>query len=154
MTDFNMDWPGLKLETQKLEIYLEKRRSVLTPTDETKLQTAHFTDLAPYWYISSILQFPQLTCATWFAAATWHLNTIISKHFKERKSNSYGDTNLYLPEQDWQCGNKNIARLSRRECTLVRCGSLHRRAAPFLCLFNYTEIRDQIYSKIQIFALI
>lgn len=38
--------------------------SVLTPTDVTKLQTAHFTDLAPYWYISSILQFPQFTCAT------------------------------------------------------------------------------------------
>jgi hypothetical protein len=34
----------------------------------TKLQTAHFTDLAPYWYISSIMQFPQFTCATWFAS--------------------------------------------------------------------------------------
>ncbi|CAM8877953.1 unnamed protein product [Rhodiola kirilowii] len=36
----------------------------LTPTEVTKLQTAHFTDLAPYWYIKSILQLPQLTCAT------------------------------------------------------------------------------------------
>lgn len=41
--------------------------NVLTPTDVTKLQTAHFTDCAPYWYINSILQFPQFTCATWFA---------------------------------------------------------------------------------------
>lgn len=34
------------------------------PTDVTKLQTAHLTDLAPYWYMSSIRQFPQFTCAT------------------------------------------------------------------------------------------
>lgn len=44
---------------------------VLTPIDVTKLQTAHFTDPAPYWYMSSIWQFPQLTCATWFAATNY-----------------------------------------------------------------------------------
>jgi hypothetical protein len=42
----------------------EEKGYVLTPIGVTKLQTAHFTDRAPYWYISSILQFPQLTCAT------------------------------------------------------------------------------------------
>lgn len=44
-----------------------KRTNNITPTDVIKLQTAHFTDFAPYWYISSILQLPQFTCATWFA---------------------------------------------------------------------------------------
>lgn len=42
----------------------------LTPTNVTKLQTAHFTDGAPYWYTNSIRQFPQFTYATWFAKTT------------------------------------------------------------------------------------
>lgn len=57
----------------KLHQVSEKDIYILTPTDVTKLQTAHFTDRAPYWYINSILQLPQLTCATWFAVKNVHL---------------------------------------------------------------------------------
>ena len=47
-----------------LKQLVSENNCVLTSTDVTKLQTAHFTDCAPYWYMSNILQFPQFTCAT------------------------------------------------------------------------------------------
>ena len=38
-----------------------------TPIAVTNWQTAHFTDWAPYGYISVVAQPPQVTCAIWFA---------------------------------------------------------------------------------------
>lgn len=59
----------------------------LTPTDVTKLHTAHFTDLAPYWYISSMWQFPQLTCATWLAATkTPRIHSLRTSNSRNMKS--------------------------------------------------------------------
>lgn len=133
-------------------IHWVKMNNVLTPTDVTKLQTAHFTDLAPYWYINSILQFPQLTCATWFAVTNAHLIRMSKLNwfrlpFKKLNcchKNTYHKVFYlsmiwYLPRLDLQCDSKNIVHSLLRGYTWVGCGILHKPAVPFLCLLRVTQ---------------
>lgn len=74
----------------------ENVKKKCTPTEVTKLQTAHLTERAPYWYINSILQFPQFTCATWFAVV--FINYILISTNKKPVKLKYWVN--YLPERD------------------------------------------------------
>jgi len=81
-----------------------EQETILTPTEVTKLQTAHFTDLAPYWYISSILQLPQLTCATWFAV------TIHISFLKLQSTNTDSESQQFNSKKKrfWSCYYANL----------------------------------------------